>query len=156
MITADYKSREIWLGPGLFMLLLLLTELGGPAVREALQYERAAVEAGQWWRLVTCSFVHLGSGYHLGPLHWHWLLNELGLAIYVMLCPERLSVAVWCRRVLLLALGMGLALHFWVPALQQYVGMSGVIHGLFVLGLVPQIRQKDLIPAAASRSWWAR
>ena len=142
---APHGSRETWLPAGVFMALIFLTELGGAPAREWLQYDRAAVDAGQWWRLVTCSFVHLGGGYHLGPLYWHWFLNELGLVVYVLLCPERISVAAFARRVLVLAAGMGLALHFLVPGLSQYVGMSGVIHGLFVLGLVPQVLRKDLI-----------
>lgn len=141
MITnADYRSRAVWLPPLVLMALILLLALGGQGVREALRYARPEVEAGQWWRLVTCSFVHLG--------WWHLLLNEIGVLVLVLLCPEPLPWTIWVRRILFLAVGMGLGLHFLVPATSWYVGFSGVAHGLFLLGLVrPVIREKDLIAA---------
>ncbi|PTU31922.1 rhombosortase [Stenotrophobium rhamnosiphilum] len=119
------------------MALLFFTQLLGESGREWLSYDRGLIEAGQWWRLITGSFVHLG--------WWHLFLNEMGLAVLVLLCPQPLSFAVWIRRLLILSLGMSLGLYFFVPSLNSYVGMSGVIHGLFLLGLVPQILKKDLI-----------
>ena len=141
MITnADYRSRAVWLPAAVLMVLLLVLELGGDGVREALRYERLAVDAGEWWRIVTCSFVHLG--------WWHLMLNEIGIFVLVLLCLEKLSWAVWVRRVLLLAMGMGLGLHFLVPGTYWYVGFSGVAHGLFLLGLArPALKDRDLIAA---------
>ncbi|HVT35845.1 MAG TPA: rhombosortase [Nevskiaceae bacterium] len=119
------------------MLLLLGTELLGDWGREHLRYDRAAIAAGQWWRFITGNFVHLG--------WYHWALNEAGIVVLVLLCPEQLSPLVWMRRVLLLCVGMSAGLYWLVPGLPTYVGMSGVIHGLFVLGLMPQVLKKDLI-----------
>jgi len=139
MITnAAYRSRAVWLPPAVLIALLLLVACGGEPARELLRYDRAAVVAGEWWRLVTCSFVHLG--------WWHLLLNEIGVLVLALLCPEPLAAGVWVRRILLLALGMGLALHFLVPTAAWYVGFSGVAHGLFLLGLGRQLKmEKDLI-----------
>lgn len=134
---APLASVRTWGAPLVLMAVLLLLQLLGDAGREALCYDRAQIAAGQWWRLLSGSFVHLG--------WWHLFLNEMGLAVYVMLCPEPLPAAVWVRRLLVLSLGMSLGLYFFAPQLQTYVGMSGVIHGLFVLGLVPQVRRGDLI-----------
>jgi rhomboid family GlyGly-CTERM serine protease len=138
-IIADtpYGSVKVWAAPLALMALLLLTELAGDWGREWLRYDRALISAGQWWRLLGGSFVHLG--------WWHLFLNEMGLAVMVLLCPQPLAPAVWLRRLLLLSLGMSLGLYFFVPRLATYVGMSGVIHGLFVLGLLPQVLKKDLI-----------
>lgn len=144
MISKAYDSaepglftRSVWLAPLVLMLLLLATELGGEPLRELLRYDRAAIAAGQWWRLLSGNFVHLG--------WYHWFLNELGLLVLVLLCPERLSLMVLARRVLLIGTAMALCLYAFVPRLQNYVGMSGVIHGLFVLGLLPQVRRRDLV-----------
>jgi rhomboid family GlyGly-CTERM serine protease len=138
-IIADtpYGSVKVWAAPLALMSLLLLTELTGDWGREWLRYDRELISAGQWWRLLGGSFVHLG--------WWHLFLNEMGLAVMVLLCPQPLAPAVWLRRLLLLSLGMSLGLYFFVPRLATYVGMSGVIHGLFVLGLVPQVLKRDLI-----------
>jgi rhomboid family GlyGly-CTERM serine protease len=130
-------SREVWAAPLALMALMLVAETLGDAGREWLAYQRAAVEAGQWWRFLTGNLVHLG--------WYHWFLNTLGVLVLVLLCPERLSPAVWARRVILIGIGMTLCLYLFVPELPAYVGMSGVIHGLFVLGLMPQVLKKDLI-----------
>lgn len=141
MITnADYRSRAVWLPPAVLMALILLLGLGGETVRTALRYDAPAIGAGEAWRLLTGNFVHLG--------WWHLFLNELGLMVLVLLCPEKRSPAVWTRRVVLLGLGMSAGLYWFVRDSQWYVGMSGVIHGLFLLGLGRQlVRDRDLIAA---------
>jgi rhomboid family GlyGly-CTERM serine protease len=141
MITnADYRSRAVWLPPVAVMTLVLLLGLGGEAVRDALRYDAGAIAAGQWWRLLTGNFVHLG--------WWHLFLNEMGLLVLLLLCPERLAWSVWLRRLAFIGIGMTASLYFFVPSTHWYVGMSGVIHGLFLLGLGRQIvDRRDLIAA---------
>lgn len=141
MITnVDYGSRAVWLPPLVLMALLLLLALGGEPVRTALRYDAEAIAAGQWWRMLTGNLVHLG--------WWHVFLNEVGLLVLVLLCPERLAWSVWVRRVVLIGIGMSAGLYFFVPSTAWYVGMSGVIHGLFLLGLGRQIvERRDLIAA---------
>lgn len=140
MIAAALRHRAQWLSPLVLMALVLALGLGGESVREALRFDRAAIDAGQWWRLWTANLVHLG--------WWHLFLNELGILVLVLLCPEPLSWQVWLRRLLLLGPAMSLGLYFLVPELRWYVGLSGVLHGLFVLGLGRQaLRERDLIAA---------
>ncbi|MEQ1440563.1 rhombosortase [Fontimonas sp. SYSU GA230001] len=135
--NSPYRSAAVWTAPVTLMLLLALIEVFGDSGRAILQYDRAAILGGQWWRLLTGNFAHLGV--------YHLLLNEMGLLVLVLLCPEALPARVWIRRVAVLGTGMSLGLLGFVPGLTTYVGMSGIIHGLFVLGLVPQVRKKDLI-----------
>lgn len=141
MITnAAYRSRAVWLPPLAVMVLIFLLGLGGEPVRVALRYDAGAIGAGEWWRLLTGNLVHLG--------WWHLFLNEVGLLVLVLLCPEALPWSVWTRRLLCLGLGLGLGLYWLVPHAHWYVGMSGVIHGLFLLGLGRQvIKDRDLIAA---------
>ena len=141
MITnAEYRSAAVWLPPVTLIALLLLLGLGGDTARAALRFDRAAIDAGEWWRLLTANLVHLG--------WWHLFLNQVGLLVLLLLCPERLAPWVWVRRVVLIGLGMSGGLYFFVPGTQWYVGMSGAIHGLFVLGLGRQVvASRDLIAA---------
>lgn len=140
MITAAIGSRAVWLPPLALMLLVLALGAGGETARVALRYDSEAIAGGQWWRLLTGNFVHLG--------WWHLFLNELGVIVLALLCPEPLAWKVWLRRLLLLGLGMSLCLYFLVPEVRWYVGLSGVMHGLFVLGLGRQVWVgKDLIAA---------
>lgn len=141
---------RVWRFPLALMLVIAVLGLGGEPWIEALRYDRAAIAAGEWYRLITGNLVHLpgntiewqGFRFH-GP--WHLFLNELGVLVLVLLCPERLSAAVWARRVILLGLGMSLGLYFFAPSLRWYVGLSGVMHGLFLLGLMPQALKKDIV-----------
>ena len=114
---------------------MIAAELGGDSAREALRYLRRAVEAGQWWRLVTGNFVHAG--------WYHWGLNAVALAIFALLCPQTQRIPVWVAQVLVLCLGVTLGLYFFDRRLGYYVGMSGMIHGLFVAGLLPQALRRD-------------
>lgn len=127
----------VW-GPPLALLVLIIALEGlRPWLHEALVYDRDAILGGQYWRLLSGNFVHLGP--------WHSFLNGLGVLVFVLLCPVRWGWAGWGWRLVVLSLGMSLGLLAFLPWLQGYVGLSGVIHGLFVLGLWPQVRQKDLI-----------
>lgn len=138
---ASPRSARVWLPPALLALFAVLLQLCGPDLVDALRYDRIAVDQGQWWRLVTANFVHLGG--------WHLFLNVLSLALLVALCPDRLSPMEWLRRVLLIGLGMSLGLHWFVPGLATYVGLSGLIYGLFALGLGRQALAGDRIAIAS-------
>jgi rhomboid family GlyGly-CTERM serine protease len=145
-----WTELAVWGSPLALMALIALLALGGEPWIDALRYDRAAIAGGEWWRLLTGNLVHLpgntivweGFRFH-GP--WHLFLNELGVLVLVLLCPERLSAAVWARRVILLGLGMSLGLYFFAPSLRWYVGLSGVMHGLCLLGLMPQALKKDIV-----------
>src|SRR5579863_8005522 len=52
---------------------LLILQRGGRAAQWALRYDRDALAAGQWWRLLTAHVIHLGFE--------HALLDMAGLAL---------------------------------------------------------------------------
>ncbi|MGQ0697580.1 MAG: rhombosortase [Panacagrimonas sp.] len=139
MITAGplWSSLIRRRAPILLVLLMLGLDLAGDLARAALSYDRHAIESGEVWRVLTGNLVHLG--------HYHCALNALGLAALVALCPQPLTSFEWLRRLVLLGLGVSAGLYFALPNLQNYVGLSGVLHGLFVLGLVPMARRGDWI-----------
>lgn len=145
------SSPAVWLPPALLSATCGLLLLGGSTFTDLLRYDRAAVAAGQWWRLLSGSLVHLG--------WWHWLFNVLSLVLLVLLCPERLTPLEWLRRLVVLGLGMSLGLYFLSPEIQNYVGLSGPVYGLFVLGLGRQALRRDEIAIAclvflAARIGW--
>jgi rhomboid family GlyGly-CTERM serine protease len=107
---------------------------------DRLRYDRAAVAAGQWWRLFTANFIHLGV--------WHYVLNVLSLLLLVLLCPGRLPVWEWVARVVIVAVGTCLGLYWGGQGIASYVGMSGMIYGLFLIGLGSQALTGDLVAVA--------
>lgn len=97
-------------------------------IQTLLRYERIAVQQGQYWRFLTGNFVHLGWS-HLG-------LNITGLAFIWLLLGDRIPILQWLVVFLGCSLLVGLGLYVYTPALVWYVGLSGVLHGLFVMGLL--------------------
>src|SRR3546814_14365978 len=93
-----------------------------------LAFDHSLIAGGQWWRLITGSYVHLG-WYHLMP-------NEIGLLVLVLLCPQPLPARIWRLQLFGISLGMGLCLFFFVPDLTRSSGFACVIPGMFVLGLL--------------------
>lgn len=121
---------------GLAVLIIVSEILGEPA-RVWLAYDRAGIASGQLWRVFTSGLVHLGA--------YHAALNLAGLAALLVLCPERPSSGEWLRRLALISIGTSAGLYGFMPQLDRYVGLSGVLHGLFLLGLWPMVRRRDLI-----------
>lgn len=120
-----------WAGVLLLLLALAALQALPAAVRMLLRYEPQAVEAGQWWRLLTAHAIHLT------PLHA--ALNACGLALCCALAD-----AAWTPRRLLLRmglLGLIIALLLWAfaPQIRDYVGLSGVLYGLIVWMLLPAV-----------------
>lgn len=142
MITAAmlHSAARIWWAPLGLAALVVVLQLGGDGVRDALRFEREGIDAGQWWRLLSGHFVHLGAN-HAG-------LNLLGLLALLLLCPQPVPAREWLSRLACLALAISAGLYLAAPAVTGYVGLSGVLHGLFVLGLVPMARRGDGIAMA--------
>jgi rhomboid family GlyGly-CTERM serine protease len=62
------------------------------------------------------------------------LMNLLALALLWALLGETLTLAAWSLLLLSCALFDGLGLLLFNPAVEWYVGLSGVLHGLFLAG----------------------
>jgi len=127
--------RHFWMGVGIITLTALLLELGGDGVRLALAYNRDALEAGQYWRLLTGHFVHLSMT--------HVLLNLAGLALVAWIVGHAFSWQHWLTitAISIVAIDAG----FWIlyPELGWYVGMSGLLHGILAAGLVVGIAERE-------------
>ncbi|MBJ2154312.1 rhombosortase [Variovorax sp. IB41] len=139
-----HPSRSTFLNlltPVALAFLIVLFQMGGAPVYELLRYERQAVFAGEWWRLVTSNFVHLG---------WaHCLLNLAGLAVCAVFAADTRSWREWASAIGALALGVGLLLLLASPRVGDYAGLSGVLYGLFVWVLAPRAWRGGLVPRLA-------
>ena len=115
--------------------LLLLPSIAGEAGRLALRYDRGALEAGQWWRLLTGHWVHLG---------WrHAILNALGLALMWALFARDYSPRQWFAIALGAILAIDAGLWLWDSTLQWYVGSSGALHGVMAAGTLAHLRRRE-------------
>jgi len=128
------RGRWIWL---LVLLLALDFLLGlGDAVTLGLRYDRAAIAAGGWWRLLTAHAVHL-------DLH-HLVLNELGIVLLWALFAADYDAVDWLIVVCAAALGISAGLWWLSPRVSWYVGASGVLHAAMAAGVAAHL---------AGRAW---
>jgi rhomboid family GlyGly-CTERM serine protease len=118
------------------LALFLLPELDGEAAREAFSYIRTAIAEGEWWRLLTAHFVHLG---------WeHAALNAMGVVLMWALFARDYPAWRWLAIYLGSCLAVSAGLWFLTPGLEWYVGASGALHGVMAAGTLAHLRRGDL------------
>jgi len=121
LLTKWQTVHTYWLG--LFILSVLLQGLN---LVDVMRFDRGVISQGQWWLLLTGNLAHL---------NWnHLLLNMAGLALVAVFFSAYMSVLSWLVLSLWSALLVGVGLYYFNPEIFWYVGMSGVLHGLFVVG----------------------
>lgn len=120
----------------LALALMLSPELDGEAAREALSYQRAQLQRGEWWRLLSAHFVHLDAQ--------HAALNGLGLVLMWALFARDHRPLRWLAIYLGSALAVSIGLWFFDPRLQWYVGASGALHGVMTAGTLAHLKRGDL------------
>jgi rhomboid family GlyGly-CTERM serine protease len=101
--------------------LLALPTLAGSGAVARLRYERAAIAAGQWWRLLSGHLVHHDLR--------HLALNLAGLGLLWWLFAADARLREWLVVALAAALAVGAGLYVLEPAVGWYLGLSGVLHG---------------------------
>lgn len=116
--------------------LLGVIELGGEPVRAACSYQRTAIAAGEWWRVLTAHVVHLDAN--------HALLNSLGLVLMWALFARDYSPLRWVAIYLVSSLTISLGLYLFDPQVEWYVGASGALHGVMAAGTLAHLRRRDL------------
>ncbi|MDW6092399.1 rhombosortase [Vibrio rhizosphaerae] len=90
-----------------------------PPLADLLVWNRQAIMQGQWWRIVTGNFTHTNIA--------HLSMNLIALWL-ISLIFRPAARGLW-QQLLLLSLLIGIGL-FWSD-LYFYVGLSGILHGLF-------------------------
>ncbi|QKX17021.1 rhombosortase [Microbulbifer sp. YPW1] len=127
-------------GPLVLLLLCGLLQFLQSPFPDAFLYERAAIASGQWWRLLSGHLVHTNTA--------HLLLNSAGvIALWLVfgrsvLLGSSHLVAKYLGLVVLLSLLISGGLWFWFPDVDNYYGISGVLHGLFCFGAISELSQR--------------
>ncbi len=108
---------------------------GGEPLRLALRYDRVLVAAGEWWRLFTGNFVHLG-WMHVG-------LDMAGLVLLWILTGRQLYGWRWIAATVAGSWAVGLGLWWAWPNVVWYVGISGVAHTYWAAGALLLIAVRE-------------
>lgn len=122
-----HSSHVIWFSLFLISFFLQAVDWVG-----SWRFDRDLVEHGNVWLLFSGHIVHL---------NWsHWLLNMAGLAIVAFFFSAHASAKQWLAVIFVSACVINIGLWWWMPEIRTYVGLSGVLHGLFLYGALREIR----------------
>ena len=116
-------------------VVLLMIQSGGATAQLALRYDRDALAAGQWWRLLTGHVIHLG--------YEHAVLDVAGLALMWALFARDYSARGWLVIIGLSIAGIDAGLWLLSSTTQWYVGSSGVLHGVLAAGTCAHLRRGE-------------
>ncbi|MEW6997072.1 rhombosortase [Colwelliaceae bacterium BS250] len=102
-------------------------------IESLLIYDRNDIANGQWWRVLTGHLVHTNFN--------HLLLNLAGLIMLWALHGDDYSPKSYTIVFILSALVCSLGIYLFTPEMHRYVGLSGVLHGIFVWGAINDIKK---------------
>lgn len=125
-ITVQW-THALWL-----FLFVITFSLQSAGLVSAFRFDRGLIDQGHYWLLLSGHLVHL---------NWsHWGLNMAGLLIVAVFFSVYGRLLEWLFVLVFSAVVTGLGLYWFNPELIRYVGLSGVLHGLFIYGAVREVR----------------
>lgn len=133
------ESRRLPIDPVFLILgLVVVILIGfGQFGRDALAYEREAIESGAWWRLFSSHLVHLNGQ--------HGILNLVALLLIGTIAGRDLASDNWLSIAIICFVGVGFGLWYFAPYVSWYVGLSGVLHGLLAAYAVSRLTVTPLL-----------
>jgi rhomboid family GlyGly-CTERM serine protease len=132
--SKPFKFRYQYHSSHILWLIVFLTScfLQAFDLVDSWRFNRSLVERGDVWLLFSGHIVHL---------NWsHWLLNMAGLSIVAFFFSGHASVKQWLLVILVSACVISAGIWWWLTDIRFYVGLSGVLHGLFLYGALREIR----------------
>ncbi|MBO9490840.1 rhombosortase [Endozoicomonas sp. G2_1] len=121
--------------PIIVFITALLAFVFDHQLSDLLVYNRQAIAESQFWRLFTGHFFHTND--------MHFLLNSAALVLLWALHGHHYSVKNQVFLYVFAALTTSVGIWFSSPELNQYVGLSGILHGVFVWGALQDIKSGD-------------
>ncbi len=116
-------------------LLALLAQLFYQESHDVFAYQRDLIAQGQVWRIFTGHLLHTNS--------YHLLLNLSALWLLWALHGHYYHYGNYAVLLIFSALITSLGLYLFSPELTSYVGLSGILHGVFIWGAITDIRQQE-------------
>jgi rhomboid family GlyGly-CTERM serine protease len=121
--------------PLLISLIALIAFIFDQQLSAQFVYHKSLISQGELWRVVSGHLFHT-NGYHLA-------LNISAVILLWALHGHFYSVGQYTGLFMTAALSTSLGIFWFSPQLQQYVGLSGILHGVFVWGAVMDINHKE-------------
>lgn len=113
---------------GVLLVILAAVEVGGTGAAAALRYDRAGLAQGELWRVWTAHLVHASPR--------HLVMNAAALMCLWALSVRDAPIRYWLAVIFTAAGAVAVGLWFIDPEISWYVGLSGVLHGIWAADAV--------------------
>lgn len=123
------------IAPFILLIVALACFIFNSQISELFIYNRSLVIEHQYWRLLTGHVFHTN--------YAHLLLNTLAIILLWALHGQFYSTRQYCLLVIFSSIMISIAIFILTPEMTKYVGLSGVLHALFIWGALKDIAHKD-------------
>ena len=127
--------RPVFIYTTIILALCLLSLILQPESNQWFAYYHSGIAKGQLWRLITAHFCHTNT--------YHLLLNAIGLLVVVSLFINTFKRINILASMLFSSLFISLCLFLFEPTVMWYMGLSGILHALFCIGVCDELKNKD-------------
>ena len=128
-------APQHYLAPVMILVIALSAFFFELQLRPIFIYERELVAQGELWRLFSATFLHTNAS--------HFVMNGLALTLLWALQGHTYTI----KRYLIIFFGSAvfasIGIYLGSPELNQYVGLSGALHGIFIWSTLHEILAKD-------------
>jgi len=128
------QTEKIFL-PLIIIFLSCIAYIFDDTLGKTFIYQRDLVSNGELWRVFTAHIFHT-NGYHL-------LLNICAVILLWALHGQFYKPRSYLLLLLISAATTSIGIHFYSVDIYSYVGLSGVLHGIFIWGAFMDIKYKD-------------
>jgi len=127
------ENWKLFILPCCIAISVIAISAIGDSITQLLRYDSVAiVEQHQYWRLITAHFTHLG---------WsHLWLNVAGLTLIFVFFASCLSTVYWISSLVISSFCISILIFLLNPEIRWYVGLSGILHTLFIIGGIADIK----------------
>jgi len=126
-----FKPHQITL-PLLVTLIATLTLF---IDTQSLPFHRELFIEGEFWRGLTGHFLHTNVN--------HYALNVSAVVLLWALHGQYYNFLNYSIVFLVSAITTSIGIYIYSPEITQYVGLSGVLHGLFIWGAIKDIQYQE-------------
>lgn len=126
-------NKNAVLFPAIIFLISFVIYFLPASIESILIYDRSDITSGQLWRLITGHLVHTNFN--------HLLLNLAGLTMLWALHGDHYTPKTYLLAFITSLVVCSLGIYYFDPSMERYVGLSGVLHGIFVWGAILDIKK---------------